>query len=102
MEVIINHWFKRIGFRFDALAAFLMCQQFDIDLNDIDKMDPRDAVLGWTYNAYVSYMMQRYRKPMSYKKYIRIRGGITQKKWEKVISTMQKANETGEKKKESQ
>lgn len=101
MEVVINHWFRKIGFRFDAMAAFLLCQEKGIDLNEIDTLNGQELILGWTYNAHVSYMMIRYRKPLSYKKYVHIRGKLLASKWEKVLKTMQESSVGDEKKKVS-
>ena len=55
---------REVGFRFDALSVFLLCQQWGVDLDGMKDI-PRDAyVSSWVWNAHRSYCMYQYKKPL--------------------------------------
>lgn len=63
MIVELKRWWRVVGFRFDAQAAMLLCEQFGVDLSDMDKIPKDEITPAWIWNAHKSYSMQKYRKP---------------------------------------
>jgi hypothetical protein len=106
MTVELKRWFKTVGFRFDALAVMLMCEQYGIELSDLDEIPQADYTAAWCYNAHRSYQMKRYKKPLikgvtAMKKFIAV---MPKDEWDnKVLPAMVKsqgpAGDGGEKKK---
>ena len=115
--IVLRRWFRKVGFRFDAQAALLMCEQFEVELSDMDKIPKDEYVPAWCYNAHRSYSMWNYRKPhyhysgarkfvwrwpfiqISMKKFI---GLMPKREWDLLLAEMVKAQPPqgeGEKKK---
>ena len=102
MVVEIKRRFRHpVGFRFDALAAFLLCQQWGVDLNTQDKIPRDEYVSSWVWSAHRSFCMLRYREPMTYKKMIRFINRMRKAEWDMLLKAMTevKVDETDDKKK---
>jgi hypothetical protein len=101
--IVLKRWFRKVGFRFDAQAALLMCEQFEVELSDMDKIPKEEYVSAWCYNAHRSYSMYNYRKPLySYRGMIKFIGQMPKNEWDLLLAEMVKAQppqEKGEKKK---
>jgi len=70
---------RTIGFRFDALAVFLMCQHKGIELDELDTIPKAEYTSLWVWSAHRSYQMWRRRKDL-----------LTLSATEKFVSTMPK------------
>ena len=90
--IVLKRWFRKVGFRFDAQAALLMCEQFEVELSDMDKIPKEEYVPAWCYNAHRSYSMYNYRKPLySYKGMKKFIGLMPKKEWDLLLAEMVKA-----------
>lgn len=89
MVVEIKKRFRRpVGFRFDALAAFLLCQHHGVDLNTMDKIPPGEYVSSWVWSAHRSYCMLRYKEPMRYEKMKRYIARMRKTEWDGLLKAM--------------
>lgn len=100
----LRRWYRRIGFRFDALAAKLLCEQFGVDLDSMDKIPKEEYIAAWVWNAHKSYSMYRYKKPVySYAKMKKFIALMPKSEWdEKILPAMYASSppdEEGSKKK---
>jgi len=101
MIVKINRRFRVIGFRFDAMAAFLMCQQYGVDLNKLDTIPKAEYTPSWVWSAHRSYCMWQYKKPMTYSKMKVFISRMRKSEWDAIINGMSSASapESDDKKK---
>lgn len=101
MEVELKRLFRKVGFRFDSMAAWLMCQEFKVDLDSMDKIPQDDYLPSWVWSAHRSYSMDRYKKPMSYDKMKVFIAKMRKSEWDKIIQAMiaTRAPESTDKKK---
>jgi hypothetical protein len=89
MIVEIKRRFRRaVGFRFDAMAAWLMCQQHGVDLDSMDKIPKEEYVFSWVWSAHRSFCMMRYRKPMNYEWMKHYIARMRKSDWDKVLEAM--------------
>ena len=88
MIVKINRRFRTIGFRFDAMAAFLMCQQYGVDLNTIDTIPKEEYTPSWVWSAHRSYCMWQYKKPMTYNNMKDFIAKMRKSEWDAVLNSM--------------
>ena len=105
MTIELKRWWRTVGFRFDAQAAFLMCEQFGVDLSDMDKIPKDEITPAWIWNAHRSHSMQRYKKPLySYQSMKKFIGLMPKSEWDLILEAMYKSRgpegDTGEKKKQ--
>lgn len=102
MTVEIKRRFRRtVGFRFDAMAAWLMCQQHGVDLDSMDKIPKDEYISSWVWAAHRSYSMLKYRKPVfTYVQMKRFIARMRKSKWDLLLQAMTqtKAPETDKKK----
>ena len=89
MIVKIKRRFRNaVGFRFDAMAAFLLCQHHGVDLNGLDTI-PKDKYLpSWIWSAHRSYCMDKARKPMSYDKMMHFVDRMRKYEWDIILNAM--------------
>ena len=92
MIVKINRRLRVIGFRFDAMAAFLMCQQHGVDLNKLDSIPKEEYTPSWVWSAHRSYCMLQYRKPMTYNKMKVFISRMRKSEWDAIIEGMSLAS----------
>lgn len=103
MIVKIQRAFRVIGFRFDAMAAFLMCQHHGVDLDGLDKIPKDEYTLSWVWSAHRSFCMLQYKKPLSYDKMKKFIAGMRKSEWDQIINAMSSTiNEGGGDKKKVQ
>jgi len=88
MIVKIKRRLKTIGFRFDAMAAFLMCQQYGVDLNTIDTIPKEEYTPSWVWSAHRSFCMWQYKKPLSYDKMKGFIARMRKAEWDKLLEGM--------------
>jgi hypothetical protein len=102
MILTIKKPFRRtVGFRFDAMAAWLLCQYWGVDLNGMDKIPADEYVSSWVWSAHRSYSMQRYRKPvLTHEQMKRYINRMRKTEWDQLLQAMtsSKAPETDKKK----
>lgn len=92
MEIVFKRITGKFGFRFDALAVKLMCEQYDIELNELDKIPKYESVTAWVYNAHRSWSMYHYRKPkLSFKKAKRFIDNMKKHEWDRMLEVMQES-----------
>jgi hypothetical protein len=92
MEITFRRITGKYGFRFDALAVKLMCEQYDIDLNQIDQIPRHESVAAWVYNAHRSWSMYHYRKPkLSFKKTQKFIDRMQKRDWDKMVEVMRES-----------
>ena len=86
----LKRWRGVVGFRFDALAGKLLCEQFGVDLDSMDKIPKEEYIAAWVYNAHKSYSMYRYRRPKyDYKGIQRLLENMKKSEWdEKMVPAM--------------
>ena len=88
MIVEIGKWRKK-GFRFDALSVFLLCQQHDVELDQIDSIDKREYISSWVWCAYKSWCMFRYQKPrLSYDAMKKFIARMRKDDWDKILEAI--------------
>lgn len=101
--IVLRRWFRKVGFRFDAQAAMLMCEQFGVELSDMDKIPRDEYVPAWCWNAHRSYSMYNYRRPRyDYKGMKRFIAFMPKQEWDLMLEAMTRAQPPqgkGEKKK---
>ena len=95
MIVKIKRTFRVIGFRFDAMAAFLMCQHHGVDLNSIDKIPKDEYSLSWVWSAHRSFCMWQYKKPLSYDKMKTFIATMRKSEWDDVLAAMVASSNQG-------
>lgn len=89
MTVEIKRRFRRaIGFRFDAMAAFLMCQYHSVDLDALDTIPKSEYTASWVWSAHKSFCMLRYKKPMPYEKMKRFILRMRKSEWDAILDAM--------------
>jgi hypothetical protein len=90
MTVEIKRRFRvrPVGFRFDALAAWLMCQQYGVDLNGMDKIPREEYVSSWVWSAHKSFCMMHYREPMPYAKMKKFIARMRKTEWDMLLAAM--------------
>jgi len=102
MTVEIKRRFRRaIGFRFDALAAWLLCQQYGVDLNTMDQIPKKEYTSSWVWSAHRSFCLQEYEKPKTYGWMKIFISRLRKSEWDLILETMSvtRAPESGDKKK---
>jgi len=101
VEIKRRFTLKPIGFRFDAMAAFLMCEQHGVDLNSMDKIPKEEYVSSWVWCAHKSFCVMRYRRPMTYDKMKKFISRMRKTEWDLLLANMvaTRAPETDDKKK---
>jgi hypothetical protein len=90
MTVEIKRRFRKtVGFRFDALAVFLLCQQYNIDIEGLDKIPKKEYVNSWCWCAYRSFCTRNYHKPVySYEQMKRFIDNLRKKEWDLILDSM--------------
>ena len=89
MIIELKRWWRIVGFRFDAQAAFLLCEQFGVDLSDMDKIPKEEITPAWVWSAHKSYCMQKYRKPRyAYKQMKKFIGLMPKAEWDLLLDAM--------------
>ena len=79
----LKRWHGVVGFRFDALAAKLLCEQYGVDLDGMDKIPKEEYVAAWVYNAHKSYCMHKYRRPKyDFKGMKKFLAGMRKQEWD--------------------
>jgi hypothetical protein len=83
------------------MAAWLLCQQYGIDLNSMDSIPKEEYVSSWVWAAHRSFCMMRYRKPMSYEWMKRFISRMRKSEWDIILKAMTdtRAPESEDKKK---
>lgn len=83
----LKRWFRTIGFRFDAMAVMLMCEQYGIELSELDQIPQTDYMTTWCLNAHKSYQLKRYRKPIikTMRQMQYVIDSMQKKEWETVM-----------------
>ena len=81
---------RSVGFRFDAMAAFLMCQQHGVDLDGLDSIPRGEYVTSWVWNGHKSYCIYGHKKPMEYDKMKRFISHIRKSDWDSILEAMVK------------
>ena len=101
MIVEIKKRLRTVGFRFDAMAAFLMCQHHGVDLDSLDNIPKDQYTITWVWSAHRSYMILKVKKPLSYQAMTKFIEGMKKSEWDKIIAAMtETSNKTeGDKKK---
>ena len=102
MIVEIKRLFKAVGFRFDAMAAFLMCQHHGVDLDSLDKIPKDEYTLSWIWSAHRSYMILKVKRPMSFDHMKRFVARMRKSEWDQIIEAMTVTSNQGEGKKKVQ
>jgi len=103
MVVEIKRRFRHpVGFRFDALAAFLLCQQWGVDLNTQDKIPKDEYVSSWVWSAHRSFCMLRYKEPMPYERMKRFIDRMRKVEWDALLRAMTKVGGESDDKKKAQ
>jgi len=92
MIVKINRRLRVVGFRFDAMAAFLMCQHHGVDLDKLDDIPKAEYTPSWVWSAHRSYCMLQYKKPMSYDKMKVFIARMRKSEWDTIIQGMASAS----------
>jgi hypothetical protein len=91
-----------VGFRFNALAGYLLCQHWGVDLNSMDKIPADEYLSSYLWCAHRSFSMMRYRKPVirtpeRMKCWIE---NLRKNKWDVIVKAMTEAKgEAGDDKK---
>jgi len=89
MVVEIKKRFRRpVGFRFDAMAVFLICEQYGIDLDGMDKIPKDEYVTSWVWSGHRSFCMLNYRKPMTFEQMKRYIARMRKTEWDKILDAM--------------
>ena len=97
MLVELRRW-RKVGFRFDALAAYMMCEQHGVDLDEIEKIPQTEVRPSWIWNAHKSYCMRKYRRPrFTYNQMKRYIGTMQQRDYEKLLEAMMSKEESKKK-----
>jgi hypothetical protein len=102
MIVEIKRRFRRaVGFRFDAMAAWLLCQHHGVDLDGMDNIPKEEYVTSWVWSAHRSFCMLRYRKPIPYERMKVFIARMRKSEWDILLKAMviARAPEGGDKKK---
>ena len=103
MVVEIKRRFRRpVGFRFDAMAAFLLCQHWGVDLNSMDKIPADEYLSSYLWCAHRSFCMMRYSKPIvrNVERMKWFIDNLRKTEWDVIIKAMTDAKgEGGDKKK---
>ena len=101
MIVELKKRFRIVGFRFDAMAALLMCQQHKAELDELDKIPKDDYLPSWIWSAHRSYCMLNYKKPgYTYEQMKKFIDAMRKSEWDKLLKAMNsvKAPADGKKK----
>ena len=99
MIIELKRW-RKVGFRFDALAAWLLCEQHGVDLNEMDKIPKEEYLSSWVWSAHRSWcMFERMKDRYSYKQMKRFIDHMPKKEWDMIIETMSKSRAPESKKK---
>lgn len=88
MIVEIKRLFRSIGFRFDAMAAFLMCQHHGVDLNELDKIPSKELSPSWVWAAHRSYCIEKNKRSLSYEKITKIISRMRKDEWDRITEAM--------------
>ena len=89
MLVELKRKCRVVGFRFDVHAALLMCQQFGVELYEIDKIPRTEVTSAWVWNAHKSYCMDKYKRPRyDYDQMKKFIGLMPKKEWDTILAAM--------------
>jgi len=102
MVVEIKRRFRRaVGFRFDALAAFLMCRMHGVDLNAMDQIPAAEYTPSWVWSAHRSFCLDNNCVPISYSRMKVFINRLRKSEWDVILKAMTdtRAPESGDKKK---
>ena len=89
-----------MGFRFDALAAWLMCEQHRVDLSEMDKIPSDDYLPSWVWSAHRSYcMFERTKDRYDYEGMKKFINCMPKSDWDKIIECMRSTKAPESKKK---
>jgi hypothetical protein len=102
MIVVVKIRFRRVGFRFDALAAWLLCQQYGVDLDEMDKIPPEEYIFSWLWSAHRSFsMFNRKKDKYNYEGMKRFIGRMPKNEWDRVLEAINSTKAPASKKKAS-
>jgi len=93
---------KTVGFRFDAMAVFLVCQQHKVDLSELDKIPKEIYLNSLIWSAHRSYCIDKNRITLTDCKGMeRFVNRLRKKEWDIIIEAMLSARSEveGDKKK---
>jgi len=100
MIIVLKKRFRDIGFRFDALAAWLMCQHHGVELNEMDKIPPDDYLPSWVWSAHRSWcMFARVNDRYDYEGMKIFINRMPKSDWDKIIDCMRSTKAPESKKK---
>jgi len=100
MIVVFKKRLRDVGFRFDALAAWLMCQQHGVDLSDMDKIPVEEYLPSWIWSAHRSWcMFKRVNDRYDYKGMQKLIENMPKKEWDQIIECMRSTKAPESKKK---
>ena len=88
MTVEIGKRFHKVGFRFDALSVYLLCEQYGVDLNTMNDIPKDEYVVSWCWSAHRSYCLKNYRKAKRLVWMRRFINDLRKTEWDKIIKTM--------------
>jgi len=94
-----------VGFRFDAMAAWLMCQQYGIDIDGMDKIPKDEYSDSWVWSAHVSFCILKKPHPwryMTYKKMKCFIARMRKSEWDMLLAAMAAVRATDDDKKKAQ
>jgi len=85
MITTVKAGWRKIGFRFDALSVLLLCEMYEIEINELDKIDSKQYLPSWTWCAHRSYQMRRNRRVhIQYPKMQRLLAGLRMNEHRKI------------------
>lgn len=95
MIVEIQKRCRKVGFRFDALAAFLLCEQYGVDLNTMDDIPRDEYVVSWCWSAHRSYCLKGYKKARNLAQMRKFINGLRKTEWDSIVRAMTDARGEG-------
>ncbi len=88
-EISFKRITGKVGFRFDALAVKLMCDDYNLELDQLETIPKEEYIPAWCYGAHRSYNMHRYKRPKlnlrKVKKFIAV---MRKEEWDELVKVM--------------
>jgi hypothetical protein len=89
----VRKGFRRIGFRFDALSVLLLCEKYDIEIDQLDKIPKSEYLTAWMWCAHRSYRLRQNRRTwIGFNKMKRIGERMRMSDWRAINEAMVKAS----------
>lgn len=89
MILVLKRPLRSVGFRFDALAVFLMCQHYGIDLSEMDRIPKSEYTTSWVWSAHRSYRMwMRKKDQLNRKQAERFISKLRKSEWDDMTAAM--------------